>query len=57
MMGFSFPLFAPGMYDAMGVGWGNSLLGFISLTFGLVAPVLLWRYGGWLRSKSTYCVG
>ncbi|KJX97714.1 hypothetical protein TI39_contig468g00008 [Zymoseptoria brevis] len=57
MMGFSFPLFAPGMYDALGVGWGNSLLGFISLTLGLIAPVLLWKYGGWLRSKSTYCTG
>lgn len=57
MMGFSFPLFAPGMYDTLGVGWGNSLLGFISLILGLIAPVLLWKYGGWLRSKSTYCTG
>ncbi|EGP90985.1 uncharacterized protein MYCGRDRAFT_33525 [Zymoseptoria tritici IPO323] len=57
MMGFSFPLFAPGMYDTLGVGWGNSLLGFISLILGLIAPVLLWKYGGSLRSKSTYCTG
>lgn len=55
MAGFSFPLFAPNMYNALGVGWGNSVLGFIALTFGLVAPILLWRWGGWLRSKSTYC--
>lgn len=55
MAGFSFPLFAPKMYDALGVGWGNSLLGFVSLGLGLVAPLVLWRFGGWLRSKSTYC--
>jgi hypothetical protein len=55
MAGFSFPLFAPKMYDALGVGWGNSLLGFVSLFLGFVAPVVLWRFGGWLRSKSTYC--
>lgn len=57
MCGFSFPLFAPKMYDKLGIGWGNSLLGFISLSLGMVAPVLLWRYGVWLRSKSTYCAG
>lgn len=55
MAGFSFPLFAPKMYDVLGVGWGNSLLGFISLGLGVVAPLLLWRFGGWLRSRSTYC--
>jgi len=57
MAGFSFPLFAPRMYDVLGVGWGNSLLGFVSLGLGLVAPVVLWRWGGWLRGRSTYCTG
>ncbi|KAF2170000.1 hypothetical protein M409DRAFT_64388 [Zasmidium cellare ATCC 36951] len=57
MCGFSFPLFAPGMYEKLGVGWGNSLLGFVSLSLGMVAPVLLWRYGPWLRGRNTYCVG
>lgn len=57
MAGFSFPLFAPTMYARLGVGWGNSVLGFVALTFGLIAPILLWRFGGWLRSKSTYCTG
>lgn len=55
MCGFSFPLFAPGTYDILGIGWGNSLLGFVALTFGMVAPVMLWRYGIWLRIRSTYC--
>ncbi|KEF52091.1 uncharacterized protein A1O9_11717 [Exophiala aquamarina CBS 119918] len=57
MAGFSFPLFAPKMYDSLGVGWGNSLLAFVSLGLGIVAPIAMWRWGIWLRSKSTYCVG
>ncbi|KAK5074401.1 hypothetical protein LTR64_006455 [Lithohypha guttulata] len=57
MAGFSFPLFAPGMYEKLGVGWGNSLLALIAGTIGIGAPILLWRWGGWLRSKSTYCTG
>ncbi|KAI4112986.1 MAG: hypothetical protein LQ345_005950 [Seirophora villosa] len=55
MAGFVFPLFAPGMYESMGLGWGNSLLGFVSLGLGIVAPVALWRWGKWLRARSTYC--
>lgn len=55
MAGFSFPLFAPAMYDKLGIGMGNTVLAIFALTFGLVAPILLWRFGGWLRSKSTYC--
>ena len=57
MAGFSFPLFAPAMYDKLGVGWGNSLLAFLSLFIGLFAPVMMWRWGAWLRSRSTYCIG
>ncbi|PGH27079.1 hypothetical protein AJ80_01265 [Polytolypa hystricis UAMH7299] len=57
LAGFSFPLFAPSLYESLGLGWGNSLLAFISLALGVVSPVLLWRYGEWLRSKSTYCAG
>jgi len=57
MCGFSFPLFAPKMYDTLGIGWGNSLLGFVALTFGMVAPCLLWKHGIWLRKRSTYCTG
>lgn len=55
--GFGFPLFAGKMYDVMGLGWGNSLLSFVSLGLGVLAPLGLWRYGEWLRSKSTYCAG
>lgn len=57
MAGFSFPLFAPQMFDQLGVGMGNSVLALVSLFLGLLVPVMLWRWGAWLRSKSTYCVG
>jgi hypothetical protein len=55
MAGFAFPLFAQDLYKALGLGWGNSLLGFVSLGLGTVAPVLLWFYGPWLRRKSAWC--
>lgn len=54
MMGFGFPLFAGSLYERLGLGWGNSVLGFVSLFLGLVAPLLLWLFGGWLRSKSRF---
>ncbi|KAL2844829.1 major facilitator superfamily domain-containing protein [Aspergillus pseudoustus] len=57
MAGFSFPLFADSLYRALGLGWGNSLLGFISLGTGTMAPVMLWFWGEWMRAKSPYCAG
>lgn len=53
MCGFSFPLFAPRMYEKLGLGWGNSLLAFLTLGLALVSPVLLWFYGPKLRAMST----
>ena len=44
------PLAGPYMYASLGLGWGNSLLGFIAL--GLIpAPALIYTYGGKLRQK------
>ena len=57
LAGFGFPLFAPYMYSALGLGWGNSLLGFVGLGLGLPAPVLLWLYGEKLRMKSPFAAG
>ncbi|GAB1206156.1 hypothetical protein APSETT445_004838 [Aspergillus pseudonomiae] len=57
LAGFAFPLFAESLYRALGLGWGNSLLGFVSLALGIVAPLMLWYYGEWLRAKSPYCAG
>lgn len=50
IMGGVFPLFAPYMYDALGYGWGNSLLGFVALFLGVPAPILLLIYGEKIRA-------
>lgn len=57
LAGFGFPLFAPSMYNALGYGWGNSLLGFVAIAVGLPGPALLWFYGERLRSKSRFAAG
>ena len=57
LAGFAFPLFARQMYAALGLGWGNSLLGFVAVGLGIPAPLLLWRYGEMLRNKSTFAAG
>jgi hypothetical protein len=38
------------MYDKLGLGWGNSLLGFIAALL-IPAPWLILRYGELLRKK------
>lgn len=43
-------LAAPSMYARLGLGWGNSLLGFICLGFTPV-PWLFYRYGEYLRTR------
>lgn len=54
LAGFGFPLFAPYMYAALDYGWGNSVLGFISIVVGIPAPYLFWFYGAKLRAVSKY---
>ncbi|UNI24815.1 hypothetical protein JDV02_010535 [Purpureocillium takamizusanense] len=44
------PLAGLPMYDRLGLGWGNSLLGFIAMLM-LPAPWLFIRYGEYLRHK------
>lgn len=48
--GFAFPIFAPQMYDRLGYGWGNSLLGFVFIALGVPTPFLLWIWGPKLRT-------
>ncbi|KAL2836879.1 major facilitator superfamily domain-containing protein [Aspergillus pseudoustus] len=51
LLGGLLPLCGGRMYDALGDGWGNSLLAFISIAF--IPPVLLLcRYGENLRKRS-----
>lgn len=57
LAGFGFPLFAPYMYQALGYGWGNSLIGFIAIAIGFPAPILLWKFGETLRNKSRFAAG
>lgn len=45
------PLAAEPMYDALGLGWGNSVLAFIALVF-IPVPWMLFRYGEKLRKMS-----
>ncbi|KAM3085974.1 hypothetical protein ACMFMG_003024 [Clarireedia jacksonii] len=49
---FGFPLFAPKMYEVLGYGWGNSLLGFVAIGVGIPAPFGIWFYGARLRAKA-----
>lgn len=38
------------MYDKLGLGWGNSLLGFIAVAL-IPVPILFMKYGEFLRKK------
>ncbi|KAJ5188095.1 Major facilitator superfamily domain general substrate transporter [Penicillium cf. griseofulvum] len=44
------PLAGHGLYDALGMGWGNSLLAFIALALAPV-PFLLMKYGTKMRKR------
>ena len=44
------PLAAPTMYARLGLGWGNSILGFISIAM-IPIPFFIYRYGARLRKK------
>ncbi|KAF6824638.1 MFS multidrug transporter [Colletotrichum plurivorum] len=51
LFGAFLPLAGPKMYETLNYGWGNTLLGFLSLAF-VPAPMLFYKFGGWLRSKT-----
>ncbi|KAJ5632068.1 major facilitator superfamily domain-containing protein [Penicillium lividum] len=53
---FTFPLFGPTMYENIGYGWGNTLLGLLALAIGVPVPLILWKYGPQLRQRSTYAM-
>ncbi|KAF2450143.1 cycloheximide resistance protein [Karstenula rhodostoma CBS 690.94] len=50
LIGALLPLAGNAMYDALGVGWGNSLLGFIAVAC-IPVPLLFWIYGERLRNS------
>jgi hypothetical protein len=55
LLGALLPLAGPSMYDALGLGWGNSLLAFISLAMCSV-PFLFWKYGRMIRTLPRFQV-
>ncbi|KAK1827332.1 major facilitator superfamily domain-containing protein [Podospora conica] len=50
LAGALLPLGTLDMYDALGLGWGNSLLGFIALAL-VPIPVLFYVYGPMMRKR------
>lgn len=49
----AFPLFVTQMYEALGVGWATSLLGFLALAMAPI-PWFFYHFGPRLREKSSY---
>ncbi|KAJ1715371.1 putative MFS multidrug transporter [Aspergillus flavus] len=55
IVGAFLPLAGPSMYATLGLGWGNSLLGFVALGL-LPVPVVFYFYGKRIRMNSRYQV-
>ena len=47
--GFTFPIFAPKLFEGLGYGWGNSTLGLAWIVLGFPIPFVLWVWGEKLR--------
>ncbi|KAL6705054.1 hypothetical protein ACN47E_007313 [Coniothyrium glycines] len=54
-LGAVFPLFTVQMYEALGIAWATSLLGFLSLVM-IPIPYLFFKFGGSVRARSKYPV-
>ena len=52
LLGFAFPLFGKQMFDAMGIGGGNSLLAGVAIVLGIPFPVFLYYKGAELRARN-----
>ncbi|GKZ33452.1 hypothetical protein AbraIFM66950_003349 [Aspergillus brasiliensis] len=50
LVGAVLPLAGPKMFSSLGLGWGNSLLGFLALAF-VPVPILFNRYGQRIRER------
>ena len=50
LFGAFIPLVGNPLYDSLGLGWGNSLLAFVGLTFAPL-PFLFYKYGETLRTR------
>ena len=52
-MGGGFPIFASAMFHTLGLDWGCSLLGFLSIAF-IPIPIVLYKYGKRIRMASKH---
>jgi hypothetical protein len=50
LCGAFLPLAGPKMYAALGLGWGNSVLGFIAISL-IPVPLLIYKFGGSIRKN------
>jgi hypothetical protein len=50
LVGALLPLAGPKMFQTLGLGWGNSLLGFVAVSFVPIG-MLLTKYGKLIREK------
>jgi len=51
LAGALLPLAGLEMYDALGLGWGNSLLAFVAIAL-IPIPLFFFRYGPKIRARS-----
>lgn len=49
----AFPLFSIYMFDALGVNWAGTMLGFVALAL-VPIPVVFWKYGAKIRARSNF---
>jgi MFS family permease len=53
LVGMLLPLAGPSMYKSLGLGWGNSLLGFLCI--GMIpVPLLIYKFGARLRKAQKF---
>jgi multidrug resistance protein len=53
LLAFAFPLFGSQMYDALGLGGGNTLLAGLAIVLGIPFPVWLYYKGEGMRARSS----
>lgn len=53
LVGALLPLAGPSMYSSLGLGWGNSVLGFVGLVM-IPLPTIMRRFGGRLRKMERF---
>ncbi|KZP24834.1 MFS general substrate transporter [Athelia psychrophila] len=53
LLAMAFPLFSPSLFATVGDQWASTLFAFLALVCTPM-PVLFWRYGKYIRSKSNW---